>query len=318
MPETTAAVKPSAGLSSFRLGPEQSGQRLDVALTSLLPQLSRSQVSKLFRQEAVWIGGKPARPGSKCAAGLLVGVRLPEPSPPSEDQRAEAIPLDIRYEDDYLLVINKPKGMVVHPAAGHHSGTLVNALLYHCGSQLSDVNGAIRPGIVHRLDKDTSGLMLAVKTNEVHRQLAAALQRREIKRTYMAIVHGHFAERLGTVDLPLGRDPSDRQRQAVVSGGRGAVTRFEVLEDLRAASLLKLKLETGRTHQIRVHMSYIGHPVVGDPIYSGRRETYGIQGQALHACRLCFTHPVTGKIIDISCEPPADFKDLLARLRAGG
>lgn len=308
----------TAGLSRLQIGPAYRGQRLDVALTSLLPRLTRSQVGKLFQQDAVWVGGKLARPGSKCAEGMTVWVKLPEPTSPAEDQRAENIPLDIRYEDDYLMVINKPKGMVVHPAAGHHSGTLVNALLFHCGSQLSDINGAIRPGIVHRLDKDTAGLMLAVKNNEVHRQLAAALQRREIKRTYKAIVHGHFAERQGVVDLPLGRDPSNRQRQAVVSGGRPAVTHFEVLEDLTAASYLQLQLETGRTHQIRVHMSYIGHPVVGDPLYGGRRDTFGLQGQALFACRLCFTHPVSGKLIDISCEAPADFRDLLARLRAGG
>lgn len=288
------------------------GVRLDSYLAQRLPEYSRAYLQKLIGEGLVTLHGKPLKPSWKTIAGQTVGLDVPEPEPSS--LQAEKIPLDVVYEDDCLLVINKPQGMVVHPAAGHRSGTLVNALLDYCAGQLSDLNGVIRPGIVHRIDKDTSGLILVVKDNQVHAQVAEKIRRHEIRRTYLAVVHGQVAAESGTIDAPIGRDPRNRQRMAVVSGGKSSVTHFRVLQRFQQATLLEADLESGRTHQIRVHLQYIGHPVIGDPVYAPGRKSYGLTGQALHARALTFEHPVTGQTVALECPPPAYFSDLLEKL----
>ena len=220
----------------------------------------------------------------------------------------------IVYEDSDLIIINKPQGLVVHPAAGHHDGTLVNALLSHCGDELSDINGVIRPGIVHRIDKDTSGLMIACKNNDTHIKLADMLSRHEIVREYRAVVYGVVSPDRGTVNAPIGRSDKDRRKMAVVAGGKPSVTHFEVIQRYAEATDLRLKLETGRTHQIRVHMSYIGHPVCGDPVYAGKRKKYGLEGQALHSCSITFIHPRTGEEMHFEADVPDYYKALLDNL----
>jgi 23S rRNA pseudouridine1911/1915/1917 synthase len=227
---------------------------------------------------------------------------------------AEDIPLQVVFEDEDVIVINKPQGMVVHPAKGHYSGTLVNALLFHC-RDLSGINGTLRPGIVHRLDKDTSGLMMAAKNDAAHASLASQIKKRQVKREYVALVYGKPASRSGTIDASLGRHPSERKKIAVLAGARPAVTHFQVLESFADTSLLSLQLETGRTHQIRVHLAYIGHPVLGDPLYGRRKEKIPLPGQALHACKLGFAHPRTGAFKEFTADPPASFLEALAALR---
>ena len=234
---------------------------------------------------------------------------------------AENIPIDIIYEDSDIIVINKPSGMVVHPAPGNESGTLVNALLYHCGSTLSGINGVIRPGIVHRIDKDTSGLLVVAKNDESHVFLSSLLKDHGIKRTYHAIIIGHMKEQCGTVDAPIARHPVDRKKMAVVVGGRDAITHYEVIEEFTGYSYLKLNLETGRTHQIRVHMSYKGHPIIGDTVYGGGKTTFEkanaplLDGQILHAKELSFPHPKTKEIMHFECDLPSNFETLLEKLR---
>ncbi|MCR5328948.1 MAG: RluA family pseudouridine synthase [Saccharofermentans sp.] len=291
---------------------DQDGIRLDSFVTGAFDSTySRSFYKRLIDDGKVSVNGKViTKAGTKLASGDIVEADIPEPK---EDDSfvAQDIPLDIVYEDSDLLVINKPQGMVVHPAAGHSEGTLVNALLSHCKDELSDINGVVRPGIVHRIDKDTSGLMLACKNNYTHLKLADMLSRHEIVREYRALVYGYVKEDRGMVDAPIGRSANDRRKMAVIKDGKNAVTHFEVLDRLGEVSDLKLILETGRTHQIRVHMAYIGHPVVGDPVYAPRRKNYGLAGQALHSQAITFVHPRTGETMHFEVDLPDYYEALL-------
>ena len=291
---------------------DQDGIRLDSFVTEAFDSTySRSFYKRLIDDGKVSVNGKViTKAGTKLASGDIVEADIPEPK---EDDSfvAQDIPLDIVYEDSDLLVINKPQGMVVHPAAGHSEGTLVNALLSHCKDELSDINGVLRPGIVHRIDKDTSGLMLACKNNFTHLKLADMLSRHEIVREYRALVYGYVKEDRGMVDAPIGRSANDRRKMAVIKDGKNAVTHFEVLDRLGEVTDLKLILETGRTHQIRVHMAYIGHPVVGDPVYAPRRKNYGLAGQALHSQAITFVHPRTGETMHFEVDLPDYYEALI-------
>ncbi|MCF7797545.1 MAG: RluA family pseudouridine synthase [Lentisphaeria bacterium] len=307
----------------------QSPVRLDKFLAKELPSdITRSQIQKLIKSEKILVDGKVCKASQLIEPGQHITVVYELPYDPT--LYSENIPLDIVYEDEYLLVINKPPGMIVHPGAGNASGTLVNALLYHC-EYLSNENGPYRPGIVHRLDKDTSGLLVAAKDNAVHAGLRKQFTGRKIEKRYLALVWGHMKAPTGDIDLPIGRSPNDRKKFAVVPDGRQSLTRYEVLEEFDFLSLLRLKLETGRTHQIRVHLSHLNHPVFGDPYYGGRNTkmiTLNLRNrqlaakllsvmkrQALHARFLEFTHPITGATI--SCEAPLheDYLTALTRLR---
>ena len=291
---------------------DQDGIRLDSFVTEAFDSTySRSFYKRLIDDGKITVNGKViTKAGTKLVSGDIVEADIPEPK---EDDSfvAQDIPLDIVYEDSDLLVINKPQGMVVHPAAGHSEGTLVNALLAHCKDELSDINGVLRPGIVHRIDKDTSGLMLACKNNFTHLKLADMLSRHEIVREYRALVYGYVKEDRGMVDAPIGRSANDRRKMAVIKDGKNAVTHFEVLDRLGELTDLKLILETGRTHQIRVHMAYIGHPVVGDPVYAPRRKNYGLAGQALHSQAITFVHPRTGETMHFEVDLPEYYEALL-------
>ena len=284
--------------------------RLDAYLNDEIDDLTRSQIQKLIKDENILVNGQPvAKTGYKVVSGDKISVTIPEEQP--IEAVAQNIPLDVVYEDQDVLVVNKPQGMVVHPAAGHPDKTLVNAILYHC--QIND-DDVIRPGIVHRIDKDTSGLLMVAKNNLAKQSLMEQLKEKSNLREYLAIVHGNFKEKTGKINAPLGRSKVDRKKQAVVENGRHAVTHFEVLEQFENYSLLKLKLETGRTHQIRVHMQYIGHPVAGDPLY-GPKNTLKGNGQFLHAKTLGFEHPRTHEWMEFSVEPPKIFLDTLKQLR---
>lgn len=291
---------------------DRDGVRLDSFITEAFDSTySRSFYKRLIDDGKITVNGKViTKAGTKLAAEDVVEADIPAPV---EDDSfiAQDIPLDIVYEDSDLLVINKPQGMVVHPAAGHSEGTLVNALLAHCKDDLSDINGVLRPGIVHRIDKDTSGLMLACKNNFTHLKLADMLSRHEIVREYRALVYGVVKEDKGMVDAPIGRSQTDRRKMAVIKDGKPAVTHFEVLDRFGEISDIKLILETGRTHQIRVHMAYIGHPVVGDPVYAPRRKNYGLSGQALHSRAITFVHPRTGETMHFECDLPDYYQDVL-------
>ncbi len=289
------------------------GTRIDRLLCDLYEDISRTYARRLLDEGRVLIGGSPAKPSDKPTLGDRVTVSMPPLVP--MHAIAQDIPLSILYEDSYLLVVDKPKGMVVHPAAGHSDGTLVNALLAHCGDNLSDLNGVVRPGIVHRIDKDTSGLLLVVKDNRVHELVSERIRRHDFLRVYDAIVLGTVKEETGSITAPIGRDPRDRKRMAVVSEGKPARTTFRTLERLDGATRIEATLETGRTHQIRVHMAYIGHPVLGDPLYGGVRKNLELHGQALHARRLGFEHPVDGRYLEFESEPPAEFFSILEKLR---
>lgn len=291
------------------------GRRLDHFLADQATGLSRSRLQDLIRQGLVRHNGGPARAGRKLKAGDVLAVTVPAPEQPRAEP--EDIPLAVVYEDEYLLVVDKPRGLVVHPAAGHARGTLVNALLAHC-HDLTGVGDALRPGIVHRLDKGTTGLLVVAKGDLALHRLQAALARRELKRTYLALVKGYPPAK-GRVEAPIGRHPVQRKRMAVVEkGGRPAVTLFTVVETLLGYSLLEVELETGRTHQIRVHLAFTGHPVAGDATYGGADSRLGLTGQALHAWKLEFAHPITGVPCAFTAPPPADFAAVLERLRAGG
>ena len=296
---------------------ENEGVRLDSFVTEAFDSTySRSFYKRLIDDGKVSVNGKViTKAGTKLAKGDLVEADIPEPAP-DDSFIAQDIPLDIVYEDSDLLVINKPQGMVVHPAAGHSEGTLVNALLAHCKDDLSDINGVLRPGIVHRIDKDTSGLMLACKNNFTHLKLADMLSRHEIVREYRALVYGYVKEDRGMVDAPIGRSTNDRRKMAVSKDGKSAVTHFEVVERLGEITDMKLVLETGRTHQIRVHMAYINHPVVGDPVYASRRKNYGLAGQALHSQAITFVHPRTGETMHFETDLPDYYKNVINSFKA--
>lgn len=289
---------------------KDSGNRLDKTLADLTT-LSRSQANEEIKKGTVLVNGKAAKAKYAVKVGDVITYEIPEDE--TLDYEAEDIPLDIIYEDEDVAVINKPQGMVVHPSAGHTSGTLVNALMYHI-KDLSTINGVVRPGIVHRIDKDTSGLLMIAKNDISHKALAEELKDKKSLRKYLAIVHGNLPNDRGMIEAPIGRSEKDRKKQAVTAKGKEAVTRFQVLERFGNYTLVELTLETGRTHQIRVHMAYIGHPVAGDPLY-GPRKTLKGQGQFLHARTLGFTHPRTGEVMTFTAEAPAIFQERLEELR---
>jgi 23S rRNA pseudouridine1911/1915/1917 synthase len=289
------------------------GERLDVFVAGRAPELSRSRVQKLIADGLVSVGGRPVKANYTLQPGEAVSLTVPPPEPVTVE--AEAIPLDVVYEDAEVVVVNKPRGMVVHPAAGNWRGTLVNALLARC-DDLSGVGGEVRPGIVHRLDKDTSGVMVAAKSDRAHASLAKQIKDRTAGRRYLALVHGNVQADEGLIDAPIGRHRTDRKKMAVdADHGREARTRFTVLERFDGFTLVKCKLETGRTHQIRVHMAYIGHPVVGDPKYGPKSSPFRIAGQALHAAELTFRHPVSGAELVFTAPLPGDMEEILAKLR---
>lgn len=285
--------------------------RIDKALSLRLTNYSRSQIQQWLKNQAVEVNGQVVRSNYKVKQGDQVEIIIPEPE--VLDVLPENIPLEIVYEDEDVLVINKPQGMVVHPSAGHATGTLVNGLLYHI-KDLSSINGVIRPGIVHRIDKDTSGLLMVAKNDRAHIALAEQLKDKTSLRKYVALVHGEIPHDKGEIDAPIGRSKADRKMQAVIEGGKPAVTHFEVIEHLDQYTLVSLQLETGRTHQIRVHMKYIGYPVAGDPLY-GPRKTLAGKGQFLHAQMLGFKHPRTGEMMVFEAPLPTIFKKTLEKLR---
>ena len=293
---------------------ELAGERIDVLLARLLPDLTRSGAQKLLEDGRVTKDGQAVRKNYKTAPEDTFEVDLP---PVQEiDLQPENIPLDVAYEDDDLIVVNKPKGLVVHPAPGHWSGTLVNALLYHCQGSLSGINGALRPGIVHRIDKDTSGLLIAAKNDFAHQSLAAQLQDHTLRRTYEAIACGNFRDDCGTIDAPIGRHPTDRKRMAVTDhNSRPAVTHYAVLARFPGYTHLQLQLETGRTHQIRVHLAYLGHPILGDAVYGHKKPELGQATQCLHARALTFLHPRTGQEVTVRCDLPPYFEAVLQKLQ---
>ena len=307
---------------TYKIAKESAGERLDSFLAND-PSLSRSAAARLCDEGAVTVNGAIVKRRYLLAEGDTVEVEIPEPIP--DVAEPEDIPLSIVYEDEDIIVIDKPKGMVVHPAAGNPTGTLVNALLFHCKGQLSGIGGVLRPGIVHRIDKDTGGLLVAAKNDAAHRVLAAALEVHDIKREYRALVNGGFRDDCGTVNLPIGRHPTDRKRMAVLRDGDGksreAITHYRVLERFGGVSYLALELETGRTHQIRVHMSHLSHPLLGDTVYGGGRTPFErhhaplLSGQCLHAVRLTLRHPRTGEDMYFESPLPQDFERLLEILR---
>lgn len=294
---------------------DESGIRIDSYLAKVLDNFSRAYIAGLISDNLILCNGSVCKPSHKITIGDEIETDIPDPKEISAIP--QEIPIEIVYEDEYLAVINKPQGMVVHPAAGHRDNTLVNALMFHYKGELSDLNGVIRPGIVHRIDKDTSGLLLIVKKNEVHSQIAAAIQKHEIKRTYRTLVNGIISENEGTIDLPVGRSPSNRLKNAVVKSGKNAITHFKVLERFYGSNItyVEVTLETGRTHQIRVHFAYIKHPVLGDTLYGGARKDFRLDGQTLHAYKLEFLHPVNKNDIMVEAPIPEYFEKLLKLMR---
>ncbi len=292
---------------------EESGERIDALLTHNMPQFSRSQIQKLLDQGLVCLNGKALKKNYRCSAGDEICVSVPELQ--DIPLIAQNIPLDIVYEDNDLVVVNKERGMVVHPAPGHPDGTLVNALLYHCVDSLSGIGGERRPGIVHRIDKDTSGLLIVAKNDFAHAALSAQLSDHSLHRVYEAIARGNFKQASGTVDKPIGRHPIDRKRMAVTEkNSKAAVTHWELLHSYKSYSHIRCILETGRTHQIRVHMSSIGHPLLGDGLYGAPSPEKGLEGQCLHARELVFIHPRTGKSVHLECPLPNYFTEIISRL----
>ncbi|MBD5152121.1 MAG: RluA family pseudouridine synthase [Oscillibacter sp.] len=295
-------------------GSEDAGTRLDSFLAAALPDVTRSAAARLIETGQATVNGKAVSKSCKLSGGEEIAVTLPEPEP--IEALPQNIPLDVVYEDADVIVVNKPVGLVVHPAPGHPDGTLVNALLYHCGSTLSGVGGALRPGIVHRIDRDTSGLIIAAKNDAAHQALSAQLQDHTLARTYEAVVTGNLREDHGTVAAPIGRHHTDRKKMAVTDhGGKPAVTHWEVLQRFPGYTHVRCRLETGRTHQIRVHMAHIGHPIYGDTVYGAKKPVPGLTGQCLHAVGLRFVHPRTGETVELSCPLNEEFEAVLEKLR---
>ena len=293
---------------------ENAGERIDKFLTEKVPELSRSYIQKLIKEKNVKVNSAVIKSNYKVAKGDQIRITIPDLTEP--DILPENIPLDILYEDEDILVVNKPKGMVVHPAAGHYTGTLVNAIMYHCKDQLSGINGVMRPGIVHRIDMDTTGSLLVCKNDTAHQILAEQLKKHSIKRIYHAIVHGNIKEDSGTVNAPIGRHPIDRKKMSINErNGRNAVTHYRVLERFGDYTYIACELETGRTHQIRVHMASIHHPLLGDSVYGPARCPWTLQGQTLHAKILGIIHPRTGKYMEFDAPLPEYFENLLKKLR---
>ena len=299
---------------TFEINSADKSQRIDKYLSDNISELTRSAIANLISDGNVTVNDNCVSKNYKLRVGDKVKFYVPEPV--EYEAKAENIPLDIAYEDDDLLVVNKPKGMVVHPAAGNYEGTLVNALLYYCRDNLSGINGVIRPGIVHRIDKDTSGLLLVAKNDKSHNCLAAQIKEHSLTREYQAIVFGNIKEDSGTIDAPIGRHPSDRKKMAVTDkNSKNALTHFEVIERLKGYTYIKFRLETGRTHQIRVHCAYIGHPVSGDKVYGVKNEKTSLDSQCLHEGKIGFIHPSTGKYIEFVSDLPDYFIDYLNKLR---
>ncbi|MBR1990626.1 MAG: RluA family pseudouridine synthase [Firmicutes bacterium] len=300
---------------TFLIDEETQSTRIDLVLSLLLPETSRSFIVKLIEGGGLAVNGKECTSKKyKVQAGDSVEITVPEPELLSVE--AENIPLDIVYEDDHVLVVNKAKGMVVHPAVGNYTGTLVNAIMYHCGDRLSSINGVIRPGIVHRIDKDTSGLLMIAKNDKAHEYLSAQLAEHSITRRYVALVHNNFSEDEGTVDAPIGRDPKNRLRMAVTrENSKNAVTHWKVLERFGKYTLIEARLETGRTHQIRVHMAHLNHPLVGDMVYGPKKQALTEDGQMLHAKILGFVHPATGEYMEFERPLPESFEKILDKIR---
>jgi len=293
---------------------EDAGTRIDAWLAANLEDMTRSAAQRLLEEGSVTKDGKALAKNYKLTGAETLEVSLPDPEP--VDVVPQNIPLDIVFEDSDVIVVNKPKGLVVHPAPGHPDGTLVNALLYHCGNSLSGIGGELRPGIVHRIDRDTSGLIVAAKNDFSHQKLAAQLQDHTLARIYHCIVIGNLREDSGTIDAPIGRHHTDRKKMAVVANGRSAVTHWRVLERYQGFTYMECRLETGRTHQIRVHMAHTGHPILGDTVYGNKKPVPGLQGQCLHAVGLRFLHPRSGEPVELHCGLSEEFEEQLRKLRA--
>lgn len=296
----------------FKITSEEVNKRIDKYLSEVIENKSRSFIQGLIDNDNIKVNDKLIKSNYKLKLNDIIEVNLPEPL--ELEVKAEDIKLDIVYEDHDVIVVNKPQGMVVHPAPGNYAGTLVNALLYHC-KDLSGINGVIRPGIVHRIDKDTSGILVVAKNDNSHNFLAAQLKDHSMKREYYALVEGRVKNDIGTINEKLGRDPKDRIKMAIVKEGREAITHYEVLENYDYTTLVKCNLETGRTHQIRVHMAHIGHPLVGDPVYGYKKSKFKLMGQMLHAKTLGFVHPTTKEFLEFSTELPSYFKNIIEKLR---
>ena len=300
-------------METLRLTADRAGERADAFLARCVPGLTRSAAQRLLEEGAVTLGGRPAKKNYKTAPGDVLEAVLPDPEPVAI--LPQNIPLDVVYEDADVIVVNKPVGLVVHPAPGHPDGTLVNALLYHCGDSLSGINGELRPGIVHRIDRDTSGLIIAAKNDKAHLALAAQLQDHSLARVYEAVAVGNLREDAGTVDAPIGRHPVDRKKMAIDhKNGRPAVTHWSVLGRYPGYTHVECRLETGRTHQIRVHLASIGHPLLGDVVYGSKKPWPGLAGQCLHARKLKFVHPSTGKLVELECPLPGWFEQVLKQI----
>lgn len=293
---------------------EDAGTRIDAWLAANLEDMTRSAAQRLLEEGSVTKDGKALAKNYKLTGAETLEVSLPDPEP--VDVVPQNIPLDIVFEDGDVIVVNKPKGLVVHPAPGHPDGTLVNALLYHCGESLSGIGGELRPGIVHRIDRDTSGLIIAAKNDFSHQKLAAQLQDHTLARIYHCIVIGNLREDSGTIDAPIGRHHTDRKKMAVAANGRSAVTHWRVLERYQGFTYVECRLETGRTHQIRVHMAHTGHPILGDTVYGNKKPVPGLQGQCLHAVGLRFLHPRSGEPVELHCGLSEEFEEQLRKLRA--
>ncbi len=300
-------------MTTLKLTADRDGERADAFLARWVPDLTRSAAQRLLERGAVTSEGGPVRKNDRLSPGDVLEVTLPDPEP--VDVVPQDIPLDVVYEDADVIVVNKPVGLVVHPAPGHPDGTLVNALLYHCGNSLSGINGELRPGIVHRIDRDTSGLIIAAKNNRAHLALAVQLQDHSLARTYEAVTVGSLKEDSGTVDAPIGRHPVDRKKMAVDrKNGREAVTHWSVLARYPGYTHVECRLETGRTHQIRVHLASIGHPLLGDTVYGAKKPVPGLAGQCLHARRLRFVHPTTGEVVELESPLPEWFQETLRKI----
>lgn len=298
----------------FVVTDEFRNNRIDKFLSDKISDISRSQVASLIDSGAVLVNGKPSVKSRKLALDDCVEINVPQPV--ELEAVPENIPLDIVFEDEDIIVVNKSKGMVVHPAAGNYTGTLVNALLYHCKGRLSGINGVLRPGIVHRIDKNTSGLLVVAKSDIAHKSLTEQIKEHSMTREYRAVIYGHLKDEQGTVDAPIGRSTVDRKKMCVTDkNSKNAVTHYKVLESFKDYSYISCKLETGRTHQIRVHMSYIGHPLVGDDVYGPKKIITELSGQCLHAIKLGFLHPVTGKYLEFESELPEYFEKFLNKIR---
>lgn len=287
-------------------------ERLDKYISKQKVEISRAMIQKLIEDNQILVNDKPQKASYKVQAGDEIIINIPEVK--ETDLKSQDIPLDVIYEDDDILVVNKPKGMVVHPAVGNPDGTLVNAVMAHCKGKLSGIGGELRPGIVHRLDKDTSGLIIVAKNDKAHIEMSNQIKNHEVKKIYITLVRGNVGEDEATIDMPIGRSAKDRKKMAVEKNGKEAVTHFKVLKRYGKYTLLEVKIDTGRTHQIRVHMAEIGHPVVGDMVYSNGKNDFGVEGQMLHAKSLDFKHPITGKQMHLEAELPEYFKNIIQQL----